>query len=163
MPLKVFVFYDSKYGNTKCVAEQIIEGLTGLDGVEAELANIKEIDLQKIADYDALIIGAPNHMGRPSRVALKFVDRLAKLEINAKWIVAFDTYFQRARNFEKSMKKMELYVERKLPKMKVIKPGLSIKVKGVKGPIVNGELPKAKDFGKRVGIELKNLQSSVQK
>jgi flavodoxin len=140
------------------VAEQIMEGLNELEGIKTTIANIKEADLQKIVDSDVLIIGAPNHMGKPSRAALKFVDSLAKLELNIKWAAAFDTYFQRARNYEKAMKKLEKRIEAKLPYVKIIFPGLSIKVKGVNGPIADGELPKAKDFGKRVGLELKRLE-----
>lgn len=107
-----------------------------------------------------MIIGAPNHIGKPSRVATKFVNDLAKLELKATWAVAFDTYFQRARNFEKAMKKLEKTMHAKLPNLRIISPGLSIKVKGVDGPIADGELPKAKDFGKRIGLELKRIPYS---
>lgn len=156
--LTVFVVYDSKYGNTQNVAAHIVKGLKELDGVETALANIKDVDMQKIATYDALIIGAPNHMGQPSRAALKFVDGLSKVELNAKWGVAFDTYFQRVRNLAKAMRKLEKQMEKKLPKLTLVTPGLSIKVKGVNGPIAEGELSLAVDFGKRIGKQLKDLQ-----
>ncbi len=42
--VKVFVFYDSKYGNTKLVAEKIAEGLKS-EGVEADLSYVKEAAL----------------------------------------------------------------------------------------------------------------------
>jgi multimeric flavodoxin WrbA len=31
-----------------------------------------------------IVLGAPNHMGRPSRTMKKFVDRLAELDLKAK-------------------------------------------------------------------------------
>jgi menaquinone-dependent protoporphyrinogen IX oxidase len=127
-----------------------VEGLKETEGIEAASGNINEINPQKLADYDALIIGAPNHMGKPSRAILKFVDQLAKHELNAKWAAAFDTYFQRERYCEKAMKKLEKHINKKLPSLKLISPGLSIRVEGVNGPIAEGELPKAKDFGGKI-------------
>ena len=147
---KVLVIYDTKYGNTKIVAEQIAEGLKEVEGIETAIGYVKGVDPQRIVGYDALIIGAPNHMGKPSRAITKFVESLTKVEVNAKWAAAFDTYFQRGRYFEKSMKKLERHINEKLPNLKLITPGLSIKVKGVNGPIAFGELPKAKEFGKRI-------------
>ena len=103
--------------------------------IEVVVGSAKEVDPKEIANYDALIIGAPNHMGKPSRTITKFIDNLAKVESNAKWAVAFDTYFQRQRYFEKAMKKLEKQINQKLPKVKLITPGLSIKVNGVNGPV----------------------------
>jgi menaquinone-dependent protoporphyrinogen IX oxidase len=74
---KVFVFYDTKCGNTKLVAEKIVEGMREVEGIETSIGYIKEIDIGKLADYDAIVLGAPNHMGRTSRTMKKFVDRLS--------------------------------------------------------------------------------------
>jgi hypothetical protein len=46
-------------------------------------------------------------------------------------------------------------VEKKLPNLKLILPGLSIRVNGIPGPIVEGELPKCVDFGKKIAPQLK--------
>lgn len=154
MGAKVFVVYDSKYGNTRRVAEQIVEGLRQVEGVEASVGCVKELDNQKLFGYNALIIGAPNHMGKPSWTITKFIDGLADVKLNAEWAAAFDTYFQRGRYFEKAMRKLEKNINERLPNLKLIKPGLSVKVNGVNGPIADGELPKAKEFGKKIGLFL---------
>ena len=151
---RVFVVYDSKYGNTKRVAELIAEGLKENAEIEVAMGSAKEIDPKEISNHDALIIGAPNHMGKPSRTITKFIDNLAKVESNAKWAVAFDTYFQRQRYFEKAMKKLEKQINQKLPKVKLITSGLSIKVNGVNGPVAEGELPRAKEVGKKIANQL---------
>jgi len=39
--------------------------------------------------------------------------------------------------------------------LKQIAPRLSIAVQGSKGPIVEGELPKCKEFGKKIATQLK--------
>lgn len=83
---KVLVIYDTKYGNTKIAAEQIAEGLKE-KGVETSTSYVKEIDPPKIKDYDALVIGAPNHMGRPSQTIKKFVNKLDEQDLKEKDVV----------------------------------------------------------------------------
>ena len=154
--VKVFVVYDTKYGNTKLVAEKIVEGIREAEGIKAAVGYVKEVNPADLAEYDAVLIGAPNHMGKPSRTISKFVDELAKLDLKAKQVAVFDTYFEKPRNFEKAMKKLEKKVREKLPSWKLLSPGLSIKVTGVNGPIAEGELPKCVAFGKKIAEQLKS-------
>ena len=151
--VKVFVVYDTKYGNTKLVAETIIEGMKEVKGIETAISDVEEVDIEKVADYDAILIGSPNHMGGPVRGIKKFIDKLGKLKLKAKWVAVFDTYL--GGDFEKAAKKMEKRIGEKVPGLKPITSGLSIKVGGMEGPIVEGELPKCKDFGKKIATQLK--------
>ena len=151
--VKVFVVYDTKYGNTKLVAETIIEGMKEVKGIETAISDVEEVDIEKVADYDAILIGSPNHMGGPVRGIKKFIDKLGKLKLKAKWVAIFDTYM--GGDFEKATKKMEKRIGEKVPGLKSITSGLSIKVGGMEGPIVEGELPKCKDFGKKIATQLK--------
>ena len=152
---KVFIVYDSKYGNTKLAAENILEGIREVEGIETAIGYVKEIDIGQVADYDAILLGAPNHMGRPSRTMKKFVDRLAELDLKAKNVAVFGTYSGRVR-FDRAVKKLEKMVEKKLPNLSLISPGLSIRVNGIPGPIVEGELPKCVGFGKKIATQLRN-------
>jgi len=149
----VFIVYDTKYGNTKLVAEKIAEGIRELKGIETEVSDVKEVDFKKLADADAILIGAPNHMGSPSRAIMKFIDGLGKLELKAKQAAVFDTYM--GRDFEKAAKKMENKLREKVPSLKLMTPGLSIRVDDAQGPITEGELPKAIEFGKKIATQLK--------
>jgi flavodoxin len=153
--MKVFIIYDSKYGNTKIVAESILENLKQVERIEAEIGYAKEVDPQKLICYDALMIGAPNHMGRPSRTIQKFIDELGKLDLKAKNGAVFGTYSGRLRPVDRAVKKMEIILGKKLPNLKLLSPSLSVKVKGVKGPIAEGELSKVKEFGNRIANQLK--------
>ncbi len=96
--VKVFVVYDTKYGNTKLAGETIVEGIREVEGIETSIGYVKEIEIGKLADYDAIVLGAPNHMGRPSRTMKKFVDRLAELDLKAKNVAVFGTYAGRVRD-----------------------------------------------------------------
>jgi len=151
--VRVFVVYDTKYGNTRIVAEKIVEGLKEVGGLEVAIGDVEEVAPEKVADYDVILIGAPNHMGGPARTIKKFIDKLEKIDLKAEWFAVFDTYL--GGDFEKAVKKMEKRIGEKIPKLKRIAPGLSIKVQGMKGPIVEGELPKCIDFGRKIGRQLK--------
>ena len=150
---KVIVVYESKYGNTKLVAETIIEGMSEVEGIETVLSELKEVDLNKIIDYDAILIGSPNHFGGPTRGIRKFIDKLGKLPLDGKLFAVFGTYV--GKDFEKAVKKMEKRINEKAPRLKMIAPELSIRVQGMKGPIPEAELPKCKEFGKKLATQIR--------
>ena len=150
---KVIVVYESKYGNTKLVAETIAEGTTKVEGIETSIKELKEVDLNEIADYDAILIGSPNHYGGPTKGVKEFIANLGKLNLEGKLVAVFDTYLGKG-FFEKASKKMEKRIGEKVPGLRQIAPGLSIKVGGNKGPIVEGELPRCKEFGKKIATQL---------
>lgn len=128
---KVIVVYESKYGNTKLVGEKIIEGMNEVGGIEAVLSEPKEVDLNKIVEYDAILIGSPNHFGGPTRGIKKFIDKLGKLPLEGKMFAVFDTYI--GGDFEKAVKKMEKRINEKVLGLKRLASGLSIKAQGIKG------------------------------
>jgi flavorubredoxin len=151
--MKIFVVYDTKYGNTKPVAEEIVKGIEDVGGIETAVIYVKEVDLERAADSDAILIGAPNHMGGPSWTISGFIDRLGKIDLRAKGFAVFDTYV--GKDFERAVKKMEERINKRIPGLDLIAPGLSIKVQGMKGPIAEGELPKCREFGRRIANQLK--------
>jgi flavorubredoxin len=157
--VKVFVVYDTKYGNTKLVAEKIVEGMREVAGIETAIADVKEVNLERVASSDAVLIGSPNHAGRPARGIDGFIDRLSKLDLKTKWVAVFDTQGG-GKGFEQVVKKMEKRISEKVPSLKLITLGLSIKVTGMKGPIAEGELPKCVDFGKKIATQLKTRHTS---
>jgi NAD(P)H dehydrogenase (quinone) len=150
---KVIVVYESKYGNTKRVAEAIVQGVQRVEGTEPMLSEIKGVDPNAIRSYDAVVIGGPNHMGGPTRGVKKFIDNLSKLSLEGKKFAVFDTYL--GGDFEKATKKMEQRVREKAPAMNMAAPGLSIKVEEMKGPIAEGELPKCEEFGAKIASQLR--------
>jgi len=152
--VEVYVVYDSKYGNTKLVAENILKGIREVAGIEAAIGYVKEVDAEKVANYDVIVLGAPNHMGKPSRTMTKFVDKLAEIDLKVKDVAVFGTYAGRIRTVDRAVKKLEKIVKKKLPNVNLISPSLSVRVNGVTGPIVEGELPKCVDFGKKIANQL---------
>ena len=150
---KVIVVYESKYGNTKRVAETIVEGINEIEKIEAVLKEAKHVEPTEVLDYDVILIGSPNHIGGPTRGIKKFIDKLGKIGLEEKMGAVFDTYM--GGDFNKAVRKIEKRINEKVPGLKLITSGLSIKVKGFKGPIAEGELPKCRDFGKKIANQLK--------
>jgi len=161
--MKVFIVYDTKYGNTKHAAESIAEGISECPGIETSIGYAKKIDAKKLIDYDVLVLGAPNHMGRPSQTIQNFVNRLTKLDLKAKNMAIFGTYAGKVRDPDRAVKKLEKLAEKKLPYLKLISPTLSIRVRGLPGPMEEGELPKCKVFGKKIANQLKETYSQAKR
>ena len=149
---RAIVIYESKWGNTKLVADAIAEGISGT-GVDVEERELGEVDQTSLAEFDAIIIGSPNHIGNATRSIRKFIDGLGKANVEGKLTAVFDTYM--GGDFEKAVKKMEKQLGQKAPSLSLPVPGLSIRVDGMKGPITEGELPKCHDFGASIGSRLK--------
>lgn len=161
--VKVLVAYDTKYGNTQRVAELIAEGLKAA-GAEAVVENMKKVNVDEMLGFDAILIGSPNHMGRPTRTFKKFVSKLQKTDMKDKSLAAFDTYIGQkdeqeviqpgGGEFQKALRRMENQLKDKVPHLKLITPGLSIAVGGMKGPILDVDLPKCNEFGQKIASQL---------
>ncbi|MCW4027308.1 MAG: hypothetical protein NWE76_07500 [Candidatus Bathyarchaeota archaeon] len=104
-----------------------------------------------MADYDAILIGSPNHIGRPTRGIMKFIDKLGKLGLKGKSVAVFDTCLRS--DFE-MVEKMEKRMSEKAPRLKTIALGLSIRVQGMKGPIIEEELPRCREFGRNIAAKI---------
>ena len=143
--MKALIVYDTKHGNTKKVAELIGEGLKTVEGNTVLVENVKEIDVNKDETFDLILIGSPNHVGSHTKSVKKFIKGLPNASLKGNSFAVFDTYM--GKDFEKATRKMEKQITNVIPNMKKVSSGLSIKVGGMKGPIVDDELPKCKEFG----------------
>lgn len=149
---KVLIVYWSKYGNTKQVAEAIAKGIIEAKKAEVVVKNVKDAEPEEVPKYDALIIGSPNHGGGPVGDIKNFLKKLEKINLKEKSVAVFDTH---ARDDIKTVQKMEKQIREKLPGLKLVAPGLAAQVKGyLKGPLVEGELAKAEEFGKNIAQKI---------
>jgi menaquinone-dependent protoporphyrinogen IX oxidase len=151
--VKAIVIYQSKFGNTRLVAETIVEGMNQVSDIDAMLTELSEVNLTQINEFDAILVGAPNNWGRPRKDTRDFIDKLGKLNLENKQGAVFDTCF--AGQFEKAVKIMERQIGKKVPGLTLVAPGLSVKVDGMKGPVTEGELPKCKEFGIKIATQIK--------
>lgn len=150
---KVIVAYDSRYGNTEKIAKALAKGIKRQE-IAVDSININQIKMDKIADYDFLMIGGPTHMLGISKPMKIFLERLNTVSVSGKGGFAFDTRnpsrFNRfdlnsaAKKIEKKMKKM---------KIKIMKRHESALVEGREGPLKQG----TQEIFQRLGVEIGNL------
>ncbi len=135
------------------MAETIAEGF-GEEGVDAFVSEVSRVDLNRVAEYDAVLIGSPNHLGGPTRSIRSLVDKLNGLGLQGKAFAVFDTYM--GGDFGKAVGKMEMQMGEKAPGLRLVASGLSVRVQGMKGPVAGGELPQCREFVRRIAAQLKS-------
>lgn len=150
--MKFIVLYETKFGNTKLVAEKIAAGIKEIDPGEVLVDNIRNVNIASVSEYDVILIGGPTHFGTSTRTVNKLIDRLGKLDLSFKWIAVFSTYIKG--DTGKGVMRMEERIREKVPDSKLISPGLSIDVGGIKGPVLKDELPKCIEFGRNIAGQL---------
>lgn len=88
MSKKVAIVYHSGYGHTKRQAEAVRDGVLRVEGVEALLFHVDQMDESTwsiLDDVDAIIFGAPTYMGSLSAPFKSFMDASSKLWFDQKW------------------------------------------------------------------------------
>jgi flavodoxin len=163
--VKVLIAYDTKYGNTEQVAKLIGEGIASAEGNEVIVDNVKDINLKKEDFYDLILIGSPVHFGKHVGSVKKFINKLPKSKLKLKAYTVFNTYMggdsetteEGVCSYTKMLDKIEQQLGKMMPDLTKASSGLSIKVEGMKGPIVNEDLPKCKDFGIKLVQAYKSL------
>ena len=84
---KIAVVYHSGYGHTAAVAKAVARGAASVDGVEAQLLSVTDIEQHwddlKLAD--AMIFGTPTYMGGVSAPFKTFMDASAKVWFAQGW------------------------------------------------------------------------------
>lgn len=143
--MEILIIYNTKHGNTKKVAELIGEGLNTVKENAVTFRNVEEFDPNKEEVYDLILIGTPNHFGKPTKPIKKFIEVLPNSSLKVKSFTVFDTYM--FKDYEKAVKKMEKKINELMPSLNKVSSGLSIRVAKTKGPILEEELPKCKEFG----------------
>lgn len=90
--MKLTVIYHSKSGNTKKMAESIIEGMSAVDGVEAKAFSIDALDVEFAKESAALVFGSPVYAAGMSGAMKTFLETQAgSLMAAGKLVGAFAT------------------------------------------------------------------------
>ncbi|MDD2688865.1 MAG: flavodoxin domain-containing protein [Candidatus Omnitrophica bacterium] len=74
---KIIVIYYSRSGNTKKMAESILEGINK-EGVEAKIKDVEDIKVDELLEYDGIIIGSPTYYGTMSYQIKQLLDDSVK-------------------------------------------------------------------------------------
>ena len=152
--MKVTVVYDSFFGNTKTVAEEIGKEL----GEDTQVKSIKAFNFEDLRDLDLIFIGSPTRIFRPSKDITELVKSLHKYNSSLR-VACFDTRMHITDNEPWILRKLEKRygyatdtMIKKLSKKKQIqlhKP-IWFYVGGSEGPIIEDELNKIKEWIKEI-------------
>lgn len=74
---KALVIYYSRTGNTKKMAEFIVEGIEK-EGLEAVIKDVKDVNADELLKYEAIIIGSPTYYGTMAAEIKKLLDETVK-------------------------------------------------------------------------------------
>jgi menaquinone-dependent protoporphyrinogen IX oxidase len=157
LKLKGIIVYDTSYGNTKKIAETIAETLKE-SGKEVDLFHVKEVKLSA-NNYDFLIIGSPTKFGTMSFAIKSFLGKVKEEEWLNKPFAAFDT--ENPENVEKARAENKEWsaaekIAKKLTekKMRQVMPVLKALVLDWKGPLVEGEIERTKNYTRELAAKL---------
>ena len=156
---KVLILYDTQFGNTRKLALEIATGIQHQEGVTAKVANGDGLDTEDLTNYDGVLFGGPTRAFRPTRGAMNTIERAAEIGLQGKIVSTFGTYMVGKQS--RGVKSMDKKLRKLAQNSKVISPGFSAKVEGVRGPIVAEEIPKAHDFGKAFAEEVLQLAAQT--
>lgn len=135
--MKAIVVYDTRFGNTKQVAEGIAEILN------AEVINVSAIDSSTLKEYDVFVFGCPVHAWNMSSGMKKALKTLEDESFVGKRAATFDTRIasrfagNAAKKIQSKLKKLGFDI--------AMKPVHFI-VTGREGPLAEGEMDKVKAF-----------------
>jgi flavodoxin I len=159
LKMKGIVVYDTSYGNTEKIAETIAETLKE-SGIEVDLFDVKDVKKLSARDYNFLVLGSPTRFGTMSFAIRGFLGKVKSEEWMNKPFAAFDTEnpenIERARIENKEWSAGEKIAEKlREKKMNQLLPALKALVLGQKGPLVEGEIERTKEYARRLAIKLK--------
>jgi flavodoxin len=155
--MKALVIYDSVYGNTEKIARAIREALGTPE--EVKLLRVGEVTPDALAGVDLLVVGSPTQKFRPLPSATSFVNGIPSQVLKGVRVAAFDTRLEMdetqpgsLRFFEKIFGYAADPLADGLKKKggKLVLPPEGFIVEGMEGPLKEGELERAADWGKRV-------------
>ena len=147
--MKGMILFESFYGNTRSVAEAIVAQLIA-DGHEATLVNLGETPKPNI-EGDFIFVGCPTRFGNMTRKTRKFAKKFDKETWGSKPIAVFDTHNPLPPNADEKKKKyfepgasgwLKILLESR--GFNVPKQPLRCAVQDPNGPLLDGELDKAK-------------------
>jgi menaquinone-dependent protoporphyrinogen IX oxidase len=157
--MKGIIVYDTSYGNTKKIGETITETLKA-SGIGIDLFYVKDVKNLNGKEYDFIVLGSPTKFGTMSLTMKFFLGKVKSEEWMNKPFAAFDTEnpenIEKARLENKEWSAAEKIAEKlKEKKMNQLLPVLKALVMGQKGPLVEGEILRTKDYANQLATKLK--------
>jgi flavodoxin I len=155
--LKALVIYDSVFGNTEKIAQAVARGLSGAH--ETQCVRAGSVSLAQIQAADIVIMCSPTRSFAATPATTSVLESIPTAALQGKKVAAFDTRILmtgvKGLLFRKIIDKGG-YAAPIIASALVQKDGTlacpaeGFFVKGEEGPLVNGELERAVEWGKKL-------------
>ncbi len=141
--MKTLVIYESFCCNTKKIAEEI----GSIFIPPAKVISVEEIHPDTLKHADFVVVGSPIFGWQPSERTSQFLSSLQEDTLAGKKAASFDTRVKLFIHGEAAIKIASAL--KKAGAQIVGKPGAFF-VKGKEGPMIDGEIEKAKEWAKKI-------------
>jgi flavodoxin len=141
--MKALVIFDTSFGNTKIIAETIAREL----GNDTKAVLVSDFDINELGGIDLLVVGSPIIGWKPSERMDKFLASLSKDQLKGIKAATFDTrvkiffHGDAAKKIAQALKKAGAEI--------IVSPQAFL-VQGKEGPLIDGEIEKAKEWANTI-------------
>lgn len=172
--MRALVVYESMFGSTRIIAEAVAIGLS-TQGIDVEASEVGTTSPQIDADVDLLVVGAPTHtftLSRPetrSAAAEQTAQPLVSAGIGLReWLDALP------RGLELTVAAFDTHADKKVPGAasraahrrlrrrgyRAVLPAECFYVADMQGPLVDGEIDRARDWGAELALALQQVRTA---
>ena len=155
--MQALVIYDSVFGNTEKIAQSIATGLRTAH--ETQCLRAGSVSVLQITSVDIIVMGSPTRSFRATPATHSVLDSIPSAALQGKKVAAFDTRLLmtgvKGLLFRKIIDKggyaapiIAFEMQSKAGTLSL--PAEGFFVKGEEGPLVDGELERASDWGRKL-------------
>lgn len=144
--MKTLIIYDSAFGNTKQIADEIGKEL------KAKIISVKDFQKSDLDNLDLLIVGSPINGWRPLPTIIEFLNSFKPNDLKNIQATTFDT---RVKLFIHGDAKNKIAKFLENAGATIITQPEAFYVIGSKGPLFEGELDRASKWGQVIITKLK--------
>lgn len=155
--MKAMIVYDSFFGNTEKIAKAI--GAALAEKGEVFTARVSEVSPDQVQGVDLLLVGSPTRAFKQSEGTTAFLDKIPAVTLRGVKVAAFDTrmppdvtksgvYTLFAGIFSYAASKIADKLKKKGGVLIVPPEGFT--VLGSEGPLKDGELERAAEWGRMI-------------
>jgi flavodoxin I len=149
--MRALIVYDSLHGNTAKVAQAIGDALAG----EVSVRHVDGVGAAEVGAVDLLIVGSPTHGGWFTEAIKGWLDQIPATAVQDIRVAVFDTRTpptRLSRIFGFAAPRIANSLEKK--GVTLLVPPAGFVVKGIKGPLGEGELERAAGWVQEIAASI---------
>ena len=141
--MKALVVYDSNFGNTKLIAEEVAEHL----GNDVRTLSVREFTPKDMAGVELLVLGSPINGWNATPTTMKVLDRFKEHDFDGVKFSTFDTRIKLFIHGDAKDKLAEVIAEKCV---ELIAEPREFYVTGRVGPLFQGEIESAAQWANQI-------------